>query len=57
MTPSLKKHLNAKKECSQNFAENINLHTDASYVWRKCKTFKNNWVKDKPTHYTQNLQT
>ena len=45
-----------KKECFRKFSETINFHSSPSYVWNKCKIFKNKWVKINPSHDSQNLQ-
>ena len=48
---------NKKKDCFKKFAESINFHTSQTFVWNKCKIFKNNWVNIKPQHSSENLQT
>ena len=45
-----------KKECFRKFAETINLQMNTSYVWNKCKIFKNKWTKIQPTNVNNNLQ-
>ena len=46
-----------KKENFKKFAESINIHTNARYVWNKCKIFKNKWVKITPPSLNENLNT
>ena len=45
-----------KKENFKKFAESINFHRSQSYVWNKCKIFKNKWVKTNSDHCSENLQ-
>lgn len=53
-----RKTINNKKRTSfRNFAETIDLSTNSSYVWNKCKIFKNKWANvklgDKPSQNTE----
>ena len=45
-----------KKEDFKKFASSIDHRTNPSYVWNKCKVFKNKWIKITPTHCSQNKQ-
>ena len=45
-----------KKKSFKKFAESINFNTSTTYVWEKCKIYKNKWTKVLPTNVKSNLQ-
>ena len=53
---AVKTFRNKKKDCFKKFAETINFQTNSSYVWNKCKIFKNKWLNTKLLNTNSNLQ-
>ena len=45
-----------RKAAFKKFANTINFCTNISYVWNKCKIFKNKWTKVQPSNIKNNLQ-
>lgn len=46
-----------KKDYFKQFAETISFRHGSKYVWDKCRILKNKWIKIKPNHSSQNLQS
>lgn len=46
-----------KKSNFKGFAKEINVRKNTSYTWRKCKIFKNKWIKATPISLTEHLQS
>lgn len=45
-----------KRQKFREFASTIDHATNPTFVWNKCKVFKNKWVKIEKSSYSENLQ-
>lgn len=46
-----------KKEAFRSFVDTLNIASNPSYVWDKCKIFNNKWVKPNSTVLNENVVT